>query len=332
MHIAFIADPLASFKIYKDSTYAMMVEADRRGHTLAFILQRDLSRAASGAIEAKSWPLELTGDASAWYAVGDAETVALSSFDAVVMRKDPPFDMEYVYSTYLLEAAEAQGARVFNRARAIRDHNEKFAIAEFPELIAPTVVTRDAARLREFHREHGDIILKPLDGMGGMGIFRVRADGMNLGSMIEMLTGNGERTIMAQRFIREIDAGDKRILVIDGEPVPFALARVPQGNEVRGNLAAGGIGRSQPLSARDREIGEIVGAKLAQRGLLLIGVDAIGDYLTEINVTSPTCFAEIRAGSGFDVAEAFIDALERALLSRSVRPSAQPLSRTSGRT
>ena len=176
MHIAFIADPLASFKIYKDSTYAMMVEADRRGHTLAFILQGDLARASSGAIEAKAWPLGLTGDANAWYATGHAETVALSSFDAVVMRKDPPFDMEYVYTTYLLEAAEAQGARVFNGARAIRDHNEKLAIAEFPELIAPTVVTRDAMRIREFHREHGDIILKPLDGMGGMGIFRVGAD------------------------------------------------------------------------------------------------------------------------------------------------------------
>ena len=313
MHIAFIADPLASFKIYKDSTYAMMVEAARRGHTLAFILQRDLARAASGAIEAKCWPLELTGDANAWYATGDAETVALSSFDAVVMRKDPPFDMEYVYSTYLLEAAEAQGARVFNRARAIRDHNEKLAIAEFPDLIAPTVVTRDALRIREFHREHGDIILKPLDGMGGMGIFRVKADGMNLGSMIEMLGGNGERTIMAQRFIREIDAGDKRILVIDGEPVPFALARVPQGNEVRGNLAAGGVGHSQALSARDREIGTLVGEKLAARGLLLIGVDAIGDYLTEINVTSPTCFVEIREGSGFNVAEIFIDAIECAI-------------------
>ncbi len=325
MHIAFIADPLASFKIYKDSTYAMMVEADRRGHTLAFILQSGLARAASGAIEAKAWPLELTGDANAWYATGAAGTVALASFDAVVMRKDPPFDMEYVYTTYLLEAAEAQGARVFNGARAIRDHNEKFAIAEFPDLIAPTVVTRDADRISEFHREHGDIILKPLDGMGGMGIFRVKADGMNLGSMIEMLTGNGERTIMAQRFIREIDAGDKRILVIDGEPVPFALARVPQGSEVRGNLAAGGVGHAQPLSARDREIGEIVGAKLAGRGLMLIGVDAIGDYLTEVNVTSPTCFVEIRAGSGFNVAEAFIDALEHGASKSSLASSNPPL-------
>ncbi len=313
MHIAFIADPLATFKIYKDSTFAMMAEADRRGHTLAYIDQCDLAHTAAGSVEAKAWPLQLTGDPDIWYTLGASEVAPLSSFGAVVMRKDPPFDMEYVYSTYLLERAEQQGARVFNSGRAIRDHNEKFAITEFPDLIAPTLVTRDGERVREFHREHGDIILKPLDGMGGMGIFRVKADGMNLGSMIEMLGGDEQRTIMAQKFIPQIAAGDKRILVIDGAPVPFALARIPQGNEVRGNLAAGGLGRSQPLSARDREIGTIVGAKLAQRGLLLIGVDSIGDYLTEINVTSPTCFAEIRAGSGFNVAEVFIDGLERAV-------------------
>ncbi len=313
MHIAFIADPLASFKIYKDSTYAMMVEADRRGHALSFILQHDIALTASGRVEARAHPLRLTDDANIWHDLGRPENTELATFDAVVMRKDPPFDMEYVYSTYLLERAEAQGARVFNAARAIRDHNEKFAISEFPEFTAPTIVTRDAERIREFHREHGDIILKPLDGMGGMGIFRVKADGMNLGSMIEMLGGMGERTIMAQRFIPQITAGDKRILVIDGKPVPFALARVPQGNEVRGNLAAGGIGHAIPLSARDREIGEVVGARLAPRGLLLIGVDAIGDYLTEVNVTSPTCFVEIRHGSGFDVAATFVDALERAV-------------------
>ena len=313
MHIAFIADPLATFKIYKDSTYAMMVEADRRGHGLAYIDQRDVTRAASGVVEAKAWPLSLTPDGDIWHALGAVETLPLSAFDAVVMRKDPPFDMEYVYSTYLLEHAERQGAKVFNSGRAIRDHNEKFAIAEFPDLIAPTVVTRDAERIREFHREHGDIILKPLDGMGGMGIFRVTRDGMNLGSMIEMLGGLEQRTIMAQKFIPQIEAGDKRILVIDGRPIPYALARIPQGGEVRGNLAAGGLGRAQPLSARDREIGEAVGAKLASRGLLLIGVDSIGDYLTEVNVTSPTCFAEIFQGAGFNVAAVFVDALEQAV-------------------
>lgn len=311
MHIAFIADPLASFKIYKDSTFAMMVEAESRGHTLAYIAQGDLARTTAGVVQARVWPLTLTGDETDWYALGEPLTMPLMAFDAVVMRKDPPFDMEYVYSTYLLGLAETQGAKVFNGARAIRDHNEKFAITEFPEFIAPTLVTRDAAAVREFHREHGDVILKPLDGMGGMGIFRVKEDGMNLGSIVELLGGNGAFTIMAQKYIPAIKDGDKRILVIDGQPVPYALARIPQGNEVRGNLAAGGVGRAQPLSARDREIGEAVGAKLAGRGLMLIGVDAIGDYLTEINVTSPTCFVEIRAGSGFNVAGAFVDALER---------------------
>ncbi len=311
MHIAFIADPLPSFKIYKDSTFSMMVEAAGRGHALSYIDQRDLARSASNTVEATSYPLTLTGEPDAWYRLGAATVTPLAAFDAVVMRKDPPFDLEYVYSTYLLDRAEIEGARVFNSGRAIRDHNEKLAICEFPDLIAPTLVTRDAARVRDFHREHGDIILKPLDGMGGMGIFRVRPDGMNLGSMVEMLGGNGERTIMAQKYIPQITAGDKRSLVIDGVPVPYSLARIPQGNEVRGNLAAGGLGVAQPLSDRDRLIGETVGAKLAGRGLVLIGVDAIGDYLTEVNVTSPTCFVEIRAGSGFNVAGAFIDAVER---------------------
>jgi glutathione synthase len=311
MHIAFIADPLASFRIYKDSTFAMMVEAVSRGHTLSYIAQGGLARAANGIVDAASQALRLTGDPDAWFEAAAPERVPLSSFDAVVMRKDPPFDMEYVYSTYLLGLAETQGAKVFNGARAIRDHNEKFAITEFPEFIAPTLVTRDADAVREFHREHRDVILKPLDGMGGMGIFRVRDDAMNLGSIVELLGGNGAFTIMAQRYIPEIVNGDKRIVVIDGVPVPYSLARVPQGTEIRGNLAAGGVGRAQPLSDRDREIGEAVGAKLAGRGLMLIGVDAIGDYLTEINVTSPTCFVEIRAGSGFNVAGTFIDALER---------------------
>lgn len=311
MHIAFIADPLASFKIYKDSTYAMMVEAARRGHALSYLQQGDLARPSSGVVEARTQRLHLNGDTENWYALDDATVTPLAAFDAVVMRKDPPFDMEYVYSTYLLELAETQGARVFNKPRAIRDHNEKFAIAEFPDLIAPTLVTRDGARIFDFHHEHGDIILKPLDGMGGMGIFRVKADALNLGSMIEMLTANGTRTIMAQRFIAEITDGDKRILVIGGKPVPHSLARIPQGTEVRGNLAAGGIGRAQALSKRDEEIAAIVGARLAPRGLLLIGVDAIGECLTEINVTSPTCFAEITQQTGFNVAAMFIDALEQ---------------------
>ncbi len=314
MHIAFIADPLATFKIYKDSTYAMMVEADRRGHTLAYIDQRDLARAANGVVEAKAWPLALTGRCRH---LARARRARDRRAEATSTRWSCARTRRSTWSTSTRRTCcstpKPQGAKVFNGGRAIRDHNEKFAIAEFPELIAPTLVTRDGERIREFHREHRDIILKPLDGMGGMGIFRVTADGMNLGSMIEMLGGDGERTIMAQKYIPAIVDGDKRILVIDGEPVPYALARIPQGGEVRGNLAAGGRGRAQPLSARDREIGEIVGAKLAKRGLLLIGVDSIGDYLTEVNVTSPTCFAEIFQGVGFDVAAVFVDALERAV-------------------
>jgi glutathione synthase len=228
------------------------------------------------------------------------------------MRKDPPFDMEYVTSTWLLELAERGGARIFNKPQAIRDHSEKLAIGEFPEFVAPTLVTRDAARLRAFHAEHGDVILKPLDGMGGMGVFRVKADGMNLGSIIEMLSHDGARSVMAQKFIPEIKDGDKRILLIGGQPVPFALARIPQGNEVRGNLAAGGLGVAQPLTEHDRKIAGTLGPVLAARGLLLVGLDAIGNYLTEVNVTSPTCFREIMDQTGFDVAAMFIDALEQA--------------------
>jgi glutathione synthase len=221
--------------------------------------------------------------------------------------------MEYIYATYLLELAQTQGARIFNRPEAIRSHNEKLAIAQFSQFISPTLVTADADRVRAFHKEHKDVILKPLDGMGGAGIFRVTEEGMNLGSMIETLTQNGARTIMAQRFIPEITLGDKRVLVIAGKVVPYCLARIPQGSEVRGNLAVGGLGVAQPISARDREIAETLGPVLYKRGLLLVGLDVIGDYLTEVNVTSPTCFQEIEQQTGFKVAELFIDALENAV-------------------
>ena len=226
------------------------------------------------------------------------------------MRKDPPFDSEYFYATHLLGQAEREGARVFNRAAALRDHPEKLAILEFPQFIGPTLVTRDAADIRRFHAEHHDIILKPLDGMGGMGIFRVGPDGLNLGSIVETLNHHGEHTVMVQRYLPEIVLGDKRIVLIDGRPVPFALARIPQGTEIRGNLAVGGKGVAQPLSPRDREIAEQIGPVLAARGLLLVGLDVIGDCVTEINVTSPTGFQEITKQTGFDVAAMFMDALE----------------------
>lgn len=314
MRILFITDPLETFKTYKDSTYAMMTEAAARGHELFFCLQSQLSLAAD-VVEAVVRPLELLDDAHDWARLGEAAVLPLATFDAVLMRKDPPFDMEYVTSTWLLELAERQGARVFNRPQAIRDHSEKLAIGQYPQFVTPTLVTRDAGRIRAFHAEHQDIIVKPLDGMGGMGIFRVGADGMNLGAIVETLGNNGARTLMVQRYIPAIKEGDKRILLIGGKPVPYSLARIPQGSEIRGNLAAGGIGRAQELSARDREIAETLAPGLWKQGLLLVGLDVIGDYLTEVNVTSPTCFQEITQQTGFNVGAMFIDALEEAVAS-----------------
>jgi len=318
MKIAFLADPLAGFKTYKDSTFAMMREAAKRGHAVYAFEQKDMAL-EEGIVTARVKHIELTGDEHDWYKVVSTEEVRLSALDAIIERKDPPFDMEYVYGTYLLELAEKQGARVFNKPSAIRDNNEKLAIAQFSEFTSPTLVTSDEARLRAFHAKHQDVIFKPLDGMGGTGIFRVKADGLNLGAIIETLTDNGAQTIMAQRFIADIVKGDKRILVIGGKPVPFSLARIPQAGEVRGNLAAGGTGVAQPLTARDREIAEKLGPILAARGLMLVGLDVIGDYLTEVNVTSPTCFQEIMQQTGFDVAAMFIEAVEHGVASTQQR-------------
>ena len=314
MNLLFVTDPLHLFKPYKDSTFAMMREAAARGHGLWACEPAQLHWQRGAPVRAGARRVALTGTIDHdWYEAGDAEARALAEFDAVLMRKDPPFDSEYFYATHLLQRAEADGARVFNSPRALRDHPEKLAIMEFPQFIGPTLVTREPDDVRAFHAEHGDIILKPLDGMGGMGIFRVGPDGMNLGSITETLNRHGTQTIMVQRFLSEIVKGDKRILVIDGEPVPFSLARIPQGSEIRGNLAAGGKGVALPLSDRDREIAASIGAVLAPRGLLLMGLDVIGDSLTEINVTSPTCFQEIAQQTGFDVAGMFVDALERAV-------------------
>ena len=309
MKIAFLADPRAGFKTYKDSTFAMMREAARRGHEIYAFEPSDMAL-EEGIVTADIAHITLTGRSDDWYVAAPKVTTRLSDFDAILERKDPPFDMEYVYDTYLLQLAESQGAKVFNKPSAIRDHNEKLAIAQFSEFTSPTLVSSDNARLRAFHEKHQDVIFKPLDGMGGTGIFRIKSDGMNLGSVIETLSNNGQRSIMAQRYIPDIVKGDKRILVINGKPVPFSLARIPQGNEIRGNLAAGGVGVAQPLTARDRHIAEAIGPLLAARGLLLVGLDVIGDFLTEVNVTSPTCFQEITDQSGFDVAAMFIDALE----------------------
>src|SRR5512141_243156 len=312
MDYAFILDPLPELKAYKDSSVAMMRALAAREHRVYALLQSDVFWDARGT-RARVLPLTVRQDDHDWYAAGEPEERALRDFAAVVMRKDPPFDMEYVSSTYLLELAEREGARVFNRPRAIRDHNEKLAISEFAEYIAPTLVTRDAERIGAFIDDHGATIVKPRDGMGGTSVFRVRADDPNRNVIVETVSRQGARTVMAQRFIPEIADGDKRVLLIAGEPVPYALARIPKPGETRGNLAAGGRGVARPLTARDREIAAALGPKLKAEGLLVVGLDVIGDCLTEVNVTSPTCFVEIAEQTGFDVGAMFAAALENAV-------------------
>ncbi|MCS6810509.1 MAG: glutathione synthase [Tepidimonas sp.] len=308
-----VADPLHTFVTYKDSTYAMMRELARRGVRLAACEPQHLHWRSGEPVTAWVRDIELTGHAEDWFRVRGQRPVALGEFGAVLMRKDPPFDAEYFYATHLLQQAEREGARIFNRPAALRDHPEKLALMEFAEWAPPTLVTRSAEAIRAFHAEHRDIILKPLDGMGGRGIFRVGPDGLNLGAVIETLTAHGHTTIMVQRYLPAIAQGDKRILLIGGEPVPYALARIPQPGEVRGNLAAGGRGVAQPLSARDEAIARALGPALAARGLLLVGLDVIGEHLTEINVTSPTCFQEITQQTGWNVAARFADALQQAV-------------------
>ena len=321
MKLLFVADPLEGFKTHKDTSFAMMREVSARGHTLLTCEPQDLMWQRGGRVTAQVREITLTGRSGYgvydWFSSpqhgSDRLAMALADTDAVIMRKDPPFDSEFFYATHLLEQAEREGARVFNKPAALRDHPEKLAILEFPQFIGPTLVTRSADDIKRFHAEHRDIILKPLDGMGGAGIFRVGPDGMNLGSITETLNQGGAQTVMVQRYLPEIADGDKRILVIGGKVVPNCLARIPQGSEIRGNLAVGGKGVARPISARDREIAEHIGPILAARGLLLIGLDVIGDSMTEINVTSPTGFQEIMQQTGFDVAKMFVDALKAAL-------------------
>ncbi len=309
MNIAIILDPLEQIKTYKDSTFAVMRAAAWRGHSLFVLRQEDMFW-REGSVVAAARRLDLIDNGVDWYTLGEVVEQRLQSFDVVLMRKDPPFDMEYVYSTYLLELAEAAGARIFNRPSAIRDFNEKLSIGKFPQLVAPTLVSRDMERIKGFVAEQGEAVVKPLDGMGGASVFRVSAHDPNRNVIIETLTQLGKRTVMAQRYIPEIVAGDKRILIINGKVVPYALARIPQGGESRGNLAAGGKGVAQPLSARDRAIAETVAEVVRREGLFLVGLDVIGDYLTEINVTSPTGMQEITQQTGLDVAEMFVQELE----------------------
>jgi glutathione synthase len=334
LKLGFVVDPLPELKAWKDSSVAMMRAAEARGHQVfaidcATLGWRGAETRHAGGVFAKAAPLQLRREASPlagqpddhapqevplgcdWYRAGDYQWQPLTDFDAVIMRKNPPFDFEYLTATWLLERAEADGACVFNRPRALRDHSEKVAICEFPQFIPATLITRDAAQLQPFIDEHADVILKPLDGMGGSQVFRVRCDDPNRNVIIETLTRKGGRTIMAQRFVPEIAAGDKRILLIGGQPAPYCLARIPKAGETRGNLDAGGSGVAQELSPRDREIAEALGPVLFERGLLLVGIDVIGDHLTEINITSPTCMVEIRQQTGFDAAATFIAAIER---------------------
>ena len=310
MDIAFIVDPLHGLKAYKDSSVAIMRAAAKRGHAV-WAIQRESLTWRDGVVAATAARIEVLAEDAAWYRELAREVRPLKDFSAVLMRQDPPFDLEYVAATWLLERAEAEGARVFNKPRAIRDHSEKVAIAEFARFAPTTLIAREPAALQAFVDEFGDTVIKPLDGMGGSRVFRVRADDPNRYTIVETLTELGSRSVMAQRYLPAIAQGDKRILLIAGQPVPYCLARIPQGVDLRGNLAAGGKGVARPLMGRDREIAEALAPTLWARGLLIVGLDVIGDSLTEVNVTSPTCFVEITQQTRFDVAALALDALEK---------------------
>jgi len=300
VRLGVVMDPIADINYKKDSTLAMLWAAQALDWQLFYMEQRDLYL-AQGQARGRMTPLTVFRDPQCWFNLGTPVDGELASLDVILMRKDPPFDNEYIYSTYILEAAERCGTLVVNRCQSLRDCNEKVFATQFPQCCPPVLVSADMQRLRAFHREHEDVIFKPLDGMGGDAIFRAKPGDPNVSVILELLTGHGRRSIMAQRFIPEISAGDKRILVINGEPLPYCLARVPLVGETRGNLAAGGEGRPQPLTERDRWIAGQVGPSLHERGLLFVGLDVIGDYLTEINVTSPTCIREIDAGFDLDI-------------------------------
>jgi glutathione synthase len=308
MRLAFVVDPPESLKAYKDSSVAMMREAARRGHAIHALEPREIW-VREGRVMGASRELRLEPSDHPWYRAAEAREEPLAAFDAVFMRKDPPFDQEYYYATLLLERAQAEGARVVNDPRALRDWNEKLAILRFPQFTPATLVSRDMGRIHEFIGEHGDVVVKKLDGMGGTMIFRVAAGDVNRNVIVETITDDGERTVMAQKFVPEIVKGDKRVLVIAGRPFAQCLARIPKAGETRGNLAAGGRGVAQPISPRDREIGETVGAELVKAGIVFAGLDVIGDYLTEVNVTSPTCIVEIAEQTGNNAAVTLMDAL-----------------------
>ncbi len=314
LSVAVLMDPIEAIKPVKDTTLAMLLEAQRRGHALWYMRQRDLAL-RDDAPWARLAPLSVRDDRRDWHTTGEAQWRDLRGIDVVLLRKDPPVDAQFIYDTLVLERAQHAGVLVVNDPQSLRDCNEKLFALQYPQCIVPTLVSRDAAELRRFAAEHGEVVLKPLDGMGGRGIFRVRHGDSNLNSMLETLLGgdahgDGTALTIAQKYIPQISAGDKRILLVDGEPVPYALARIPQGDEFRGNLAAGGRGEGVPLSDRDRWIAAQVAPELRRRGLLFVGLDVIGDYLTEINVTSPTCVRELDAQFGLNICSQLFDVIE----------------------
>lgn len=310
LQIAVVMDPIDHIKIKKDSTIAMLWAAAERGHQLWYLEQSDLF-VRDGLAYGDMKPLQVFRDEKKWFSLGESQCQPLSSLDIILMRKDPPFDMNFVYSTYILEKAEQAGVLVVNKPQSLRDCNEKFFATHFPDCMVPTLISAQMDKLRAFIHEHHDVIVKPLDGMGGTGIFRLQQGGPNIGATLETLTANGQHPIMAQRFIPDIVNGDKRILMIDGEAIPYGLSRIPQGDEVRGNLAAGGRGEARPLTEREQWIAAQVGPELKKRGLIFVGLDVIGDYLTEVNVTSPTCIREIDAAFDTHIADKLIRCLEQ---------------------
>jgi glutathione synthase len=312
LKLLFIADPLETFKTYKDSSLAMMQAAFTAGHRVFHAKAHTLS-AQQGDIQAICQEISIDTEKDPWFEILQEQLQSLRNFDAVIMRQDPPFNVEYLANTWLLSQAKRMGVRVVNEPSALRDHSEKISILEFPDFVAPTMVTRSLEQIREFHGLHQDIVIKPLDGMGGMGVFRVNQDGLNLGSIVETLGEYGLRSLMVQKYLPEIKDGDKRLLLIHGQPVPYVLARIPQAGDIRGNLAAGGKGVAKPLSAREQEIASLIGPILEKRGLNIVGLDIIGNYLTEINVTSPTGFVEITQQTGFNVAKFWLEQLEKSL-------------------
>lgn len=310
-----VMDPIASINVKKDTTLAMLLAAQKRGWELEYMEQNSLFL-DQGKARAISRQLRVADDPQGWFELGEPREISMTELDAVLMRKDPPFDMDFIYSTYILEAAQREGTLIVNDPQSLRDCNEKLFATQFPQCCPPLVVAASAQRLKAFHAEHGDVIFKPLDGMGGASIFRVQAGDPNLGVIIETLTDHGKRQIMAQKFLPQITEGDKRILLVDGEPAPYGLARIPQSGETRGNLAAGGSGVAKPISDRERWICEQIAPTLRAKGLLFVGIDVIGDYLTEINVTSPTCVRELDRAHGLDIAGDLMDSIAQKLTAR----------------